>query len=275
MGLTLANAEAQIRYGLANARRLMIDKASLATQIAGGFCSLWRATGVPGQGAVPGAWSVCAAGLLGSVSLPNVVAPNANYLAWGWASVQNAGYAPVIADRLGHCGNLSGIVTTAQAVNADLTVDTSNLQQRKGDADYSDVNWYLEWYTATGTTGVNATCAVTYDNGTTGNIVVAIPASTAASRMIPIISAVAGRFIRGITSVTLSATTGTAGAFGVTALRERTVLETDSIAFKRKVSTWAMLGIPEVYSDSCLFVCVDTLVTTSGTVRSQVKAITV
>lgn len=150
MGMTLAESEAQIRYGLANGKRLMIDKASLATQIAGGMASLWRATGVPGQGAIPGAWAICAAGLLGSMTLANPVAPDENYLAWGWAVCQNAGYAPIIADRLGHSGNLSGTVTTAQAVNADLTVATSNLQVRKGDADYSDVNWYLEWYTATG-----------------------------------------------------------------------------------------------------------------------------
>jgi hypothetical protein len=275
MGMTLAQSEAQIRYGLATGKRLMIDKASLATQVAGGIASLWRATGVPGQGAIPGAWAICAAGLLGSMTLANPVAPDENYLAWGWAVCQNTGYAPIIADRLGHSGNLSGTVTTAQTVNADLTVATSNLQERKGDDDYSDVNWYLEWYTATGTTGVNATIAVTYNDGTTGNIVVAIPASTNPGRLLPIISAVAGKFIRGITSVTLSATTGTAGAFGVTAARERTVLETDNIAFKRKVSTWAMLGIPEIFTDSCLFPMVDTLTTTTGTIRCQLKAITV
>src|SRR5574343_131635 len=106
MALALAQSEAQIRYGLANGRRLMIDKVSLASQIAGGMASLWRATGVPGQGAVPGAWAMCANGLPGSMAVTDAVAPDANYLAWAWAVCQNPGYAPVIADRLGHSGNL-------------------------------------------------------------------------------------------------------------------------------------------------------------------------
>lgn len=274
MALSFENAESQIAAGLGQGKRLMVDKASLASQVAGGRASLWRATGMPGQGAIPGAWAICAAGLLGSMTLANAVAPAVNYIAWGWATVQNAGYAPIYADRLGECGGLSGTVTTAQAVNADLTVSTSNLPERVGDAGFSDVNWYLEWYGATGTTAVNATCAVTYADGTTGNIVVAIPASTNVGRMLPIITA-NGKGIRAITSVTLSGTTGTAGNFGVTAIRERTVFETDNVAFKRKNSTWAMLGIPAVFDESCLFPMVETITTTTGSIRGQAKVISV
>ena len=38
---------------------LVVNKASIATQLAGGFSSLWRATGTPGQGAITGAAAVC------------------------------------------------------------------------------------------------------------------------------------------------------------------------------------------------------------------------
>ena len=274
MALAFETAEAQIATGLATAKRLMIDKTSLASQVAGGMASLWRATGMPGQGAIPGAWAICAAGLLGSMTIANATPPDVNYIAWGWATCQNAGYAPIVADRLGHSGGLSGTVTTAQNVNAGITVATSNLPGRIGDADYSDVNWYLEWYGATGTTAVNATCAVVYADGSTGNIVVAVPASTNVGRMLPILTAT-GKGIRAITSVQLSGTTGTAGNFGVTAVRERTAFETDNVAYKRKNSTWAMLGIPPVNDDSCLFPMVETVTTSTGIIRSQSKVISV
>lgn len=39
-----------------NSSRLVIDKASIASQAVGTFVSLWRATGQPGQGAIPEAF---------------------------------------------------------------------------------------------------------------------------------------------------------------------------------------------------------------------------
>lgn len=41
-----------------NASRIVIDKASIASQAAGTFVSMWRATGQPGQGAIPAAAAV-------------------------------------------------------------------------------------------------------------------------------------------------------------------------------------------------------------------------
>ena len=59
----------QIIDGLANNNdRIMWDKASIATQVVGQYCSLWRATGVPGQGAIPSAAAYCTKALTGAVS---------------------------------------------------------------------------------------------------------------------------------------------------------------------------------------------------------------
>ena len=273
MAISQANAVNEIAWGLSNAERLMIDKASVATQIAGGVCSLWRATGIPGQGAIPTTAAVCSKALVGAMGFTNQTSPVAAYMAYAWASVQNAGYAPLVHDRLAHMGGLNGTLTTAQVCGVDITLPTSNLPARIGAADYSDCNWWLEWYTATGATVSNATCAVVYNDGTTGNIVVSIPASTAASRMLPIVSAVTGKFIRSITTVQLSASTATAGNFGVTATRERLVMPTDNIAYKRREFTWAQLGMNAVANDACLFPMVDTLTTSSGIIRSQIKMI--
>lgn len=272
MAISSTNAINAIAAGLAaNADRMVIDKASIGTQIAGGFSSLWRATGTPGQGAIPGAAAVCTKALTGAVGFTNQTAPVASYLAWAYCTCGNSGQAVEIHDRLMHMGGLSGTVTTAQTVN----VDASNVgisADRRGDTNYSDILWFLEWYTATGSTGVNATCAVTYDDNSTGNIVVAVPASTAASRMLLIVPAVAGRWIKSIQSVTLSATTGTAGSFGVTCTRQRSVMRTD-IANKGHEYTWAQLGLPEIPNDSCLFFVMCAITTSTGTVRGGGKII--
>lgn len=272
MAIEAATALNQIAAGLADgADRIVIDKASLPTQIAGSFTSLWRATGIPGQGAIPGAAAVCTKALTGAVNFTNQTAPVTSYIAWGYMVCSLAGQGVEIHDRLMHMGGLSGTVTTAQTVGVDAS-NAGISAARRGDANCSDVQWWLEWYAATGTTGVNATCAVTYDDNSTGNIVVAVPASTAASRAIPIVSAVAGRYIKSVNTVTPSATTGTAGSFGVTATRQRTLMRTD-VANKSQEYTWAQLGIPEVPNDSCLFFILPATSTTSGTVRGGVKII--
>ena len=65
-------------------------------------------------------------------------------------------------------GGLSGTVTTSQGALSLVT--NSPGADRLGDANYSDVQWWLEVYTALGATGVNATVAVEYNDASTGNL---------------------------------------------------------------------------------------------------------
>lgn len=252
-----------------NTSRVVWDKASLSTMIAGGFGSLWRATGTPGQGAVPAAAALCTKALVGAIGFNNQTAPTTSYYAWQTIAASNATTNVEVHDRIAHMGGLSGTLTTAQTAGVDL-VALAVPAARLGDPGYSDVQWWLEWYTATGATAVNATMAVTYDDGSTGNVVVAVPSSTAASRMLPIVSAVAGRFIRAISTVTLSASTATAGSFGVTATRPRTSVSTN-VANKTENFDWAQLGLPEIPNGSCLMLIMLCSTTTTGTVRGQGK----
>lgn len=255
--------------------RIVIDKASIASQAAGTFVSLWRATGQPGQGAIPGAAAVCNNALVGAIGFTQQTAPATSYGAYLEASTSNSAITVEIHDRLAHMGGLVGNVTGAQTVNLDLnSLSADNLVERKGDSNYSDVQWWLEWYTATGATAVTATVNVTYNDGTTGSLSVSLAATRPASLMIPlnglIPAAGAGKLIRGITSVQLSATTGTAGSFGVTATRPRMTIGCP-IANYKFVADWAALGLPEIYNSSCLFPIVLTSTTTSGTVRGGGK----
>jgi hypothetical protein len=260
-----------------NSSRIIFDKASIASQTANSFCSLWRGTGQPGQGAIPAAAAVCNDSLLGAVQFAQQTAPATSYLSILEGVSSNAAMTFELHDRLMHMGGLSGTVTTAQTVGIDISANlaTDDMDARKGAANYSDVQWWLEWYTATGATAVTATVNVTYNDGTTGNLTAASLAATRpASHMIPlnglIPAASSGKYIRAVNNVTLSATTGTAGSFGVTATRYRAALALP-VANIRWTGDWAGLGIPEVLNNSCLFGVMITSTTSTGTLRATGK----
>lgn len=260
-----------------NSSRIVLDKASIASQTANSYCSLWRATGQPGQGAIPTVVATCNNTTVGTIGFNQQMSPSTSYGAYLEIATGNAAMTMELHDRLANMGGLNGTLTTAQSVNLDLNtlLATDNINTRKGDANYSDVLWWLEWYTATGGTAVTATIAVTYNDGTTGNLsVLSLAATRPASHMIPlnslIPSAQSGKFIRGIVSVTLSATTGTAGNFGVTVTRPRMTLSSPIANFKF-IADWAQLGLPEIYNSSAIFPIVLTSTTSTGTVRGGGK----
>jgi hypothetical protein len=255
-----------------NSSRVVVDKASLANAAAGQIFSLWRATGVPGQAAIPAAAALCNHTLTGAIGFTQQTGPATSYLAWMRLLTGNATTTIEIHDRLAHQGGLNGTLTTGQSVGVDLTSAGLNLPAaRRGDANYSDLQWWLEIYTDLGATGVNATVAVTYDDASTGNLAaVALGATPRAGRMYPLVPAVAGRFIRAVTSVTLSATTGAAGNFGIVATRPRTGVDT-LLANKAEAFDWAQLGLPEVPNDSCLQLVAVCSTTSTGAVRGQGK----
>lgn len=252
-----------------NSSRIVIDKASLANAAAGQIFSLWTATGVPGAGSTPAAAAVCTSALTGALGFANQTAPVTSYLAWLAVQFGNSASNVEIHDRLAHMGGLSGTVTTAQGALSLVTSDPG--ASRRGDTNYSDVQWWLEIYSALGATGVNATVNVTYNDDTTGNLTaIALGATPRQGRMYPLTPAVAGKFIKAVNSVTLSATTGTAGNFGITATRPRTSVSAPLLN-KTETFDWAMLGLPNVPNDSCLMMLMLCGTTSTGTVRGQGK----
>lgn len=259
-----------------NSSRLVIDKASISNAAAGQFHSLWRATGQPGQAAIPAAAAVCNNALTGALNFAQQTSPATTYGTWANAMCSNNATTLEIHDRLMHMGGLSGTSTGSQTVNLDLNANlgSDNISARKGDANFSDVQWWMEWYTDTGGTAVTATVGVTYNDGTTGTLSVALAATRRASLMIPlngfIPAAAAGKYIRGIDTVQLSATTGSAGSFGFTATRPRMTMPL-SLANKMETFDWAALGLPEIFNSSCLMILQVASTTTTGTVRGGGK----
>lgn len=261
-----------------------ISKAAIANGAVGQYISLWRATGLPGQGAIPTGVGVGPQTpdntTTGALNFTNRTLPQRSYISSMEMSSTNPIHTLEIHDRLAHQGGFVGNVTTSQIAAFDFNalLISQNLDARKGDTNYSDIQWWLEWYTDTGATASNATINVVFNDGTSGNLtVVAVGGTVRAGRMIPLNSLIAsadqGKFIRGINNITLSASTGTAGNFGITATRYRCSILARSVNVKNS-ALWDKLGFPEILASSCLFpVTVIGSGTTSGTVQSKVKMV--
>jgi hypothetical protein len=262
-----------------NSSRIIIDKASLANWAQGNYYSLWRATGQPGQGATPTTPAVCDNTLVGAIQFTQQTSPMTSYLAILECVQPTAAVTFELHDRLMHDGPLVGNSTASQPVDLDmdLSLGTSNLSARKGDANYSDVQWWLEWYADTGGTASNATVNVTYNDNSSGNLTtVAVGGTVRATRMIALNSLIpsgdSGKYIMRVNTIQLSASTGTAGNFGVTATRYRAAVFMP-IGNARFTGTYADLGLPEIPNSSCLFAILIAGTTSSGIVKATGKII--
>lgn len=273
--MTITTRDQLINALANNSSRVVIDKASIANAAAGQVFSLFRATGQPAQGAIPTAAAVPTNATVGAIAFDQQTSPVTSYFAWASLVTGNATMTVELHDRIAHLGGLVLNVTTAQTVTGLDLLTLAPPDPRLGSANYSDGQWFLEVYADGGATASNATINVTYSNATTGNLnVVAVGGTLRAGRMLaltPLIPpAQQGLFIRGINSITLSASTGTAGNFGFTYTRQRTAAPT-LVANKSENFDWAQLGLPEIPNASCLQFVVICSTTSTGTVRGQAK----
>jgi len=218
--------------------------------------SSWQVPNSIGSGSPPTTWATTTWATPGSLAYgmgKDPVSGSTNRLLSFQFNWQYAG-GNVLADRLGHMGGLSGTVTSAQTVSGTLTTPSGT---GRCASNGSDVLWFLEWYTATGSTGVTATISYTNQSGTSGKTTtVSIPASTSSDTLIPInVLASGDTSIQSIQSVTLSGSTGTAGNFGVTALKVITTLDArwiNVISYNQLFDHY-QLGMPSIATGCCPF----------------------
>ena len=274
--MAIETVDAIVQALSSNFTRFVIDKGSLSNQVAGRMCSLWRTTNIPAQGAVPTTAVITTSATLGGIPFTNQTAPSKAYLGFSdYANNVNSN-AMVFCDRLAHQGGLVLNVTTSQTTNLPINLGTLGVvADRIGAANYSEIQWLLEVYTDGGATASNATINVTYDDDTTGNLNVQAVGGTIRAGMGIALNPLVptnNRFIKGINSVILSASTGTAGSFGFTAMRELANCSCD-VANKRENFDWARLGFPVIPNDACLVPMIFSSTTASGTVRAIGKII--
>lgn len=262
--------------GLANQVQVApINKASIATQAAGGFSSLWRATGIPAQGAIPAAAAICDKTLTGALlNFTNAGGGESLYLARVFMVSGNSGTNISVYDRLAHMGGLSGVTTGSQTAGVDIT----SLAGTRCAADFSDVTWWADIYADVGTSA--QTCTVTYTRypggaGNTGRTTTftlggASPANQD-SRSYQIIPTGADK-IQSIESVSIPVSTGTAGSWGITASKS---LSSVSLGLSNagEVYDWAQLGLPAVPNDACLYFVAICGTTSTGTLIGSAKLI--
>jgi hypothetical protein len=262
-----------------NGYRLPVNRGSISNALAGLEMSLWRGTGFPEQGAVPGAAAICNAATVGALPLAPRAGSQQRIIAGASFSGATAGHTLLIEDRLGHMGGLSGTIftPTTQTVGLDIhaQIATNNLAERIGNANYSEIEWYLEWYTATGSTVVTPTAQVTYHDASTGSVNIwgaagatTIPATVAASRRYKL-APTNGKFIRSVQTITLSASTTGAGSFGVTAVRrlcEFEILLGNSLS----VRDWSVLTAPKIADDACVTLAQQCITTSTGTMTGGI-----
>lgn len=255
-----------------NSTRVSFDKANLSNQVAGRYASLWRATGVPGQAAIPGTTpAVPTSATLGAMAFPNQTAPSTSYL--GRLSITSANNAGLVEihDRIAHSGGLVLNSTSPQAISG-FDLDTlAPPAARLGPSDGTGVSWWLEVYTDGGATASNATVSVNYFGGTSGNLnVIAVGGTIRAGMAIGLEAFIPtgdqGKRIKGVTNVTLSASTTVAGNFGFTCSRPLASLSMP-VANLGNVADWALLGLPNIPNDSCLQFFVLPTLTSSGQIR--------
>lgn len=168
-----------------------------------------------------------------------------SYLARLNATFASAG-ALFVYDLMWACSGFSGIVTTAQTV-----VSFSGMPTRNTTGLGCEIWVYCT--TATGATASNITCSYTNQAGVSGHTTVstAMITSMPAGRMFQLLLQSGDTGVQSIQSITLSASTGTAGSFGVMIVNRLATIG-GLVPNVTNQFDFAGLGLPVVSDSSCL-----------------------
>jgi hypothetical protein len=185
----------------------------------------------------------------------------------GGAGLQCASF---LVDRLSHQGGLSGIVTTEQTANlptAALTRYTTG----------EDVFAAVEIHSTIGTTATTATLNYTNQAGTAGRtsppFVIGGAGFRENNRFIRVPLQQGDTGVRSVQGITLAASTGTAGAFGIVLYKQ--LLSIPSLLSDYQLDFNPLLGLggmfPEIVDDACLHFLVRTTSASPGPFQAELS----
>ena len=238
-------------------------KVSMTAKAAGTFQSLWTAAGLPAAGANPASLAMVIPTSATAGALPFVnPATGLSYISKISSSQQTIGTL-ILYDRIAHSSGLNGTLTTAQAVGgAGLTRHTTG----------EDVELFLEVYAATGATASNVTISYTNSAGVAGRTTpaIAMQVTPVAGQMLPIPLQAGDTGIRSVQSVTLSASTATAGNFGITLVKRIAEIPI-TVAGTGVVLDPFALGFPKIENNACLSFMVVTSTTSTGFITGTIN----
>lgn len=209
------------------------------------YASLWTFDGQPSGGSAPGSVAAPNNDTIGGLRQTD---PGGGRQKW-MTSFQNwlsSGQGSVLLyDRLLHVSGLSGTLTTAQPVGGGITRYT-------GSESWNNEIWY-EIYSPIGSTATTITASYTDQDGNLATSVATTIGGTNHSgqtRAEPLKLAAGDTGVRGVASVTLAASTGTAGDFGITILRPIAELNFLQVGGGGLISYLEL--VPEIKTDACL-----------------------
>lgn len=253
---------------LAGARpKYTINKVSGSAEGAGTWASLWKNAGSPIAGANPPLFSAgsgyvptrATAGAFGQVNAAGGNELRAINLE---ASGSVAGKL-IIYDRLWACSGFATNITTLQSITTPGTLTTGRLPSGP---DYSDVETWLEVYTAPGATGATWTVNVTDGGGTARARTYTHPANAESVGQMMRVMPLAAENAAGTQSAVsfqCSVSSGTAGSIGITLLRRIASIDLSLInvgQFRGALD----LGLARVRDDACLAMMVQCTTTSTG-----------
>lgn len=209
--------------------------------------SLWNLEGIPCHGAAPGAWANPTNATAGAAGQADATGGRQLRL-FSASMLASAAGMLVLYDRLGHASGLSGTTTGAQNINggAPATITRYTTGERN--------ELWIEIYTALGATATTATLAYSDQAGnaaTTQPVVLGGSGRSEAGRVVRCSLASGDYGVRDVTSVSLVASTLTAGDFGVTIARP--LLYVPVALINGAVACyWANAPFPKIEAGACL-----------------------
>lgn len=225
--------------------------------VQGRWVSSWLLEGQPSHGAVPGAAAACDNTTPGGFMQ---TAPGGgrqkfltNFLQY---CAQNATF--LLYDRLLHAGGFDSTVTTANTVGGTLTRHTTG--------EYNQI--WIEIYQTLGATSTTISASYTNQAGVSGRTTAAAIFGGSGSnirdfgRSFPLPLQEGDYGVRSVESVTIAASTGTAGSYGVAIVRP--LMMSGVNASRATARTFLDGPVPDV-STSCLAMMVMAGIATSPT----------
>lgn len=218
--------------------------------IAGRGASLWTYDGMPAGGAVPTSAAIPDRTTTGALPF---TAPGGSREKWliGAAIAPSVSGVFLLYDRLFHIGGLNGTLTTAQTVQGS-TPTPALTRNTGGLGNFA----FWEIYTAIGTTGTTLTMTYTDQDGNTGQTSTINIGGTGfrevtRAQRIPLAAGDSG--LRAIQQVQLTASTATAGNFGITIAQPLAWIPVGAAGVMGwRDYTTGLPGIPAIDPNACL-----------------------
>lgn len=212
--------------------------------------STWLYDGFPGGASAPTTVAAPTNATAGAMPFTSPGGGREKWLIQLAMSCTGSNLASVLLyDRLLHIGDLSGTVVTAQTVAGALTRNTG------GEGNMI----FVEVYTAVGTTARTITASYTNQAGTAGRTTRAVTFGGTAGTLgndanlfIPLPLQAGDSGVQAVASVTISATTGTAGNFGVVVAKPVAWVPLGYWMNTNRDFTLGPAGMPELETGACL-----------------------